>query len=211
MAGSGSRRPAPCPTASARTRLPGRSSRPRRSARWRRRSAGARRRARRSPRRGRRAGRDEGEPRRRRQRGHLLAAERHERAPLHAARHERAEPLAVHGECIPGGDPRLVGGAEDEAAKTPQLLMQEPDRVGGVVRSKRVGADELCEAVLDVRGRAPDGLHLEPRDSTRGRQKGRCAHSAAGAPSRPARDGAGPGGKAGAGRAPYRRAERNAT
>jgi hypothetical protein len=56
------------------------------------------------------------------------------------------ERVAIDRQRAAGRDLIRIGAAHDERAKLAHLGVEQPDRVvGGVIRTKRIGADELCE------------------------------------------------------------------
>ena len=79
--------------------------------------------------------------------------------------HCLGEAHPVDGQRPAGRDLVLVGAGHDERSATPQLRMQQADRVGlGVVRAEGIGADEFGAAIRQVRLRAAHGPHLVQDD-----------------------------------------------
>ena len=78
-----------------------------------------------------------------------------------AALDRGGEAVPVDGERAARRHAMRVGGAHDERAATPHLLVQQADGVVlGVVRAEGIGADELGEAVGDMRRGAAVRPHL---------------------------------------------------
>ena len=66
----------------------------------------------------------------------------------------------VHGQRLARRDAARVGRAEDQGVEAPHLLVQEPHRVGRLVRAEAVGADELRQPFARVRRREARRPHL---------------------------------------------------
>ena len=83
--------------------------------------------------------------------------------------HRRREAVAVDRERAARRHAMRIGGAHDQRAAAPHLLVQQPDRVVlDIVGAERVGAHQLGEAVGDMRRGAAHRPHLVQHDGHAG-------------------------------------------
>ena len=77
----------------------------------------------------------------------LFAHERDARMRRDRIRHAAEKPLAIDGERGAGRHAGRVGGAHDDRAEPPHLLLQQTDRVIEFVAAKGIAADEFGELI----------------------------------------------------------------
>ena len=100
-----------------------------------------------------------------REAGDLAALDRDERMGAQPLGHLHRKPIAIDGERAAGRQLVAVGSGEDQRARAPHLLMQEPDGARlPVVGAERVRAHELGERIRLVGVRHLVGPHLMDHD-----------------------------------------------